>query len=88
MGPDKVDPTKTQAFTGSPQMRALIRAGRELASHRPLEEVFQVIMDLSMEAVAAGRGVLMTVEGDSLEEMRAMRGEGFQISSTVRDRVA
>ena len=86
MGPDKVDPTKTHAFTGSPQMRALIRAGRELASHRPLEEVFQVIMDLSMEAVAAGRGVLMTLEGDKLE-LRAMRGEGFQISSTVRDRV-
>jgi sigma-B regulation protein RsbU (phosphoserine phosphatase) len=86
MGPDKVDPTKTQVFTGSPQMRALVRAGRELASHRPLEEVFQVIMDLSMEAVAAGRGVLMTLEGDKLE-LRAMRGEGFQISSTVRDRV-
>jgi len=86
MGPDKVDPTKTYAFTGSPQMRALIRAGRELASHRPLDEVFQVIMDLSMEAVAAGRGVLMTLEGDKLE-LRAMRGEGFQISSTVRDRV-
>ncbi|HEY3740183.1 MAG TPA: SpoIIE family protein phosphatase [Bryobacteraceae bacterium] len=86
MGPEKVDPTKTMAFTGSPQMRALVRAGRELASHRPLEEVFQVIMDLSMEAVAAGRGVLMTLEGDKLE-LRAMRGEGFQISSTVRDRV-
>ena len=86
MGPDKVDPTKTHVFTGSPQMRALVRAGRELASHRPLEEVFQVIMDLSMEAVAAGRGVLMTLEGDKLE-LRAMRGEGFQISSTVRDRV-
>ena len=86
MGPDKVDPTKTTAFTGSPQMRAMIRACRELVSHRPLDEVFQVIMDLSMEAVAAGRGVLMTVEGEKLE-LRAMRGEGFQISSTVRDRV-
>ena len=86
MGPDKVDPTKTTAFTGSPQMRAMIRACRELVSHRPLEEVFQVIMDLSIEAVAAGRGVLMTVEGDNLV-LRAMRGEGFQISSTVRDRV-
>ena len=86
MGPDKVDPTKTHAFTGSPQMRALIRAGRELARHSSLDEVFQVIMDLSMEAVAAGRGVLMTLEGDKLE-VRAMRGEGFQISSTVRDRV-
>ena len=86
MGPDNLDPTKTHAFTGSPQMRALITAGRELAGHRPLEEVFQVIMDLSMDAVSAGRGVLMTLEGDKLE-LRAMRGEGFQISSTVRDKV-
>jgi phosphoserine phosphatase RsbU/P len=86
MGPDKVDPTKTNVLAGSPQMRALIRAGRELASHRTLEEVFQVIMDLSMEAVAAGRGVLMTLFEGQLE-VRAARGEGFQISSVVRDRV-
>ena len=86
IGPDKVDPTKTTALGGSPQMRALIRAGRELASHRSLEEVFEVIMDLSMEAVAAGRGVLMTMFEGQLE-VRAVRGEGFQISSAVRDRV-
>jgi sigma-B regulation protein RsbU (phosphoserine phosphatase) len=71
---------------GSAQMRALIRAGRELAGHRPLTELFQVIMDLSVDAVSAGRGVLMTIEGDSLA-VRAHRGEGFKISSTVRDRV-
>jgi serine phosphatase RsbU (regulator of sigma subunit) len=81
-----LDPSKTQVFSGTPQMRALIRAGRELASHRPLKEVFQVIMDLSMEAVAAGRGVLMTLEGEELI-LQAARGEGFQISSVVRDRV-
>ena len=71
---------------GSPQMRALIRAGRELAGHRPLAELFQVIMDLSIEAVEAGRGVLMTLEGDQLMFARD-RGEGFKISNTVRDRV-
>ena len=43
-------------------------------------------MDLSMEAVMAGRGVLMTLEGDELQ-VRAARGEGFKISTTVRDRV-
>ena len=67
-------------------MRALIRAGRELAGHRPLDELFTVIMDLSVEAVMAGRGVLMTLEGDELQ-VRAARGEGFKISTTVRDRV-
>jgi serine phosphatase RsbU (regulator of sigma subunit) len=83
-GPE--DMNRTQVMTGNPQTWALIRAGRELAGHRPLNELFEVIMDLSMEAVMAGRGVLMTVEGDSLQ-VRAARGVGFQISKTIRDRV-
>lgn len=86
MGPDQEDTSKTRVFTGQPQTRALIRAGRELAGHRPLSELFEVIMDLSLEAVSAGRGILMTLEGDELV-VRAMRGQGFQISSAVRDRV-
>ncbi len=86
MGQEKIDPSKTYVMQGNPQLRALVRAARELTSHRPLAEVFEVIMDLSMEAVAAGRGVLMTTEGDTLE-VRAMRGQGFQISSAVRDKV-
>jgi sigma-B regulation protein RsbU (phosphoserine phosphatase) len=110
MGPQRVDPNQTTVMQGNPQMRALIRAGRELSEHRPLAELFQVIMDLSMEAVSAGRGVLMTVEGSGIAPSRpskpssgsptddgsanqielrvqAARGEGFKISTTVRDRV-
>jgi serine phosphatase RsbU (regulator of sigma subunit)/pSer/pThr/pTyr-binding forkhead associated (FHA) protein len=86
LGPQIDDPNKTTVMQGSPQMRALIRAGRELAGHRPLAELFPLIMDLSVEAVMAGRGVLMTLDGDQLS-VQAARGEGFQISSTVRDRV-
>lgn len=86
LGPPAEDLNKTHVMTGNPQTWALIRAGRELAGHRPLSELFEVIMDLSMEAVMAGRGVLMTVEGEDLR-VRAARGEGFQISTTVRDRV-
>ena len=86
LGPQVDDLNKTYVMQGSPQMRALIRAGRELAGHRPLNELFTVIMDLSVEAVNAGRGILMTIEGDRLE-VRAHRGDGFKISSTVRDRV-
>ncbi len=86
LGPQIDDPNKTHVMQGSPQMRALIRAGRELAGHRPLEELFHVILDLSVDAVCAGRGVLMTLEGNELR-VRANRGEGFKISSTVRDRV-
>jgi phosphoserine phosphatase RsbU/P len=86
LGPQADDLNKTHVMQGSPQMRALIRAGRELAGHRPLAELFTVIMDLSVEAVMAGRGVLMTLEGDELV-VRAARGDGFQISKTVRERV-
>ncbi len=87
LGPQAGDDfNKTYVMQGSPQTRALIRAGRELAGHRPLDELFKVIMDLSVEAVNAGRGVLMTIEGGELR-LRAHRGDGFRISHTVRDRV-
>jgi len=71
---------------GGLQMKALISAGRELAGNMPLADLFKLIMDLSIDAVGAARGVLMTVEGDDLV-VRAARGEGFRISSMVRDRV-
>jgi phosphoserine phosphatase RsbU/P len=87
LGPNKAaDLNQTTVMQGTPQMRALIRAGRELSEHRPLNELFEVIMDLSVEAVMAGRGVLMTLEAGELK-VRAARGEGFKISKTVRDRV-
>ena len=71
---------------GGAQMRALIRVGRELSGNMPLNDLFNLIMNLSIEAVGAARGVLMTLEGDELV-VRAARGEGFRISSAVRDRV-
>ena len=83
---DDLNKTTVMSMQGTPQMRALIDAGRELAGHRPLAELFPLIMDLSTKAVRAGRGVLMTLDGDQLN-VRAAHGEGFQISSTVRDRV-
>jgi serine phosphatase RsbU (regulator of sigma subunit)/pSer/pThr/pTyr-binding forkhead associated (FHA) protein len=68
------------------QVSALIRAGNELASHRPLPELFRFILDLAIQAVKADRGVLLTVEDGGLE-VRANKGEGFLISRAVRDRV-
>ncbi len=67
-------------------LTAFLRAGRELSLGRPLPELFRVILDLSIEAVGAERGVLLTVEGDRLI-VQASRGDGFRISTTVRDRV-
>lgn len=74
------------AAAGSIQMSALIEAGNELAGQRPLPELFGLILDLSIKAVGAERGVLMTLEGDDLV-MRAARGDAFRISTAVRDRV-
>jgi serine phosphatase RsbU (regulator of sigma subunit) len=70
----------------SAPMQALIRAGQELAENRPLADLFPVILDLAIQAVSAQRGVLLTLEGGTLVP-RARKGEGFRISSAVRDRV-
>jgi serine phosphatase RsbU (regulator of sigma subunit) len=65
---------------------ALIRAGQELAGHRPLDELFGVILKLSLSAVEAKRGVIMTLEDGELV-VRASEGDGFSISTAVRDRI-
>lgn len=78
--------SQEEKIEGGPQMRALIRAGRELAGNMPLAELFKLIMNLSVEAVGATRGVLMTIENGELVVQAAL-GEGFRISSAVRDRV-
>jgi serine phosphatase RsbU (regulator of sigma subunit) len=70
----------------SPAM-ALLRAGRELGSPRPLEELFDVILDLAMEAAGAARGVLLTLDDDDELKPRARRGKDFRISKRVRDQV-
>jgi sigma-B regulation protein RsbU (phosphoserine phosphatase) len=69
---------------GGAHMKALIQAGRELASHTSLSELFGLIMNLLIDAVGASRGVLMTLENGELQ-VRASKGEGFRISSHVRD---
>lgn len=65
----------------------LIKAGRELAGHRPLEELFPLILKLAIEGVQAERGVLLAIEGDQLAVKASSGGNNFRISSGVRDRV-
>jgi phosphoserine phosphatase RsbU/P len=67
-------------------VQALIRAGQELASHQPLDEVFSVILNLALSAVRAERGVILTLEKGDLT-VRASKGQGFAVSTAVRDRV-
>jgi phosphoserine phosphatase RsbU/P len=71
---------------GTTQVQALIRAGQELAGRGTLADLFPLILDLAIEAVDAQRGVVMILEGDQLQ-VKANKGEGFRISSAVRDRV-
>jgi serine phosphatase RsbU (regulator of sigma subunit)/pSer/pThr/pTyr-binding forkhead associated (FHA) protein len=72
---------------GRLQMSALLEAGKQLAEYKSsLNELFDLILGLSIKGVGAARGVLITVENGELL-VRAAKGEGFRISSTVRDRV-
>jgi serine phosphatase RsbU (regulator of sigma subunit)/pSer/pThr/pTyr-binding forkhead associated (FHA) protein len=83
-----IQPDHTEGDSGiaAAQVSALIRAGNELAGHRPLPELFRFILDLAIQAVKADRGILLTLEDGELV-VRANRGDGFRISSAVRDRV-
>jgi phosphoserine phosphatase RsbU/P len=75
-----------EELQGNPHMRALVQAGRELGGHTSLDELFDIIMNLSVDAVGAARGALITVEENEFR-VRASKGEGFRISSHVRDLV-
>jgi serine phosphatase RsbU (regulator of sigma subunit) len=82
----KPSPGSSRRLVGHPAVSALLKAGRELAGHRPINELFGMILNLANEAVGAERGVLMTIEKGELVP-RAVHGEGFRISTRVRDRV-
>jgi serine phosphatase RsbU (regulator of sigma subunit) len=71
---------------GSAPLQALVKAGLQLSENLPLEELFPVILDQAIQAVNAQRGVVMLLEGDSLVA-KAHKGEGFRISTAVRDQV-
>lgn len=82
-----VPPASSQTASNSARrFDSLVKAGKEIASLRTLEELFDVLLDLSLHSVEATRGVLMTFERGVLVP-RAHRGEGFRISAAVRDRV-
>jgi pSer/pThr/pTyr-binding forkhead associated (FHA) protein len=61
--------------SGSPeQMSVLIRAGRELTGHRPLSELFSIILDLATEGASAQRGVVMVIEEGERLAVAASKG--------------
>jgi sigma-B regulation protein RsbU (phosphoserine phosphatase) len=75
-----------EASVATRMVSALIRAGRELVTHQPLEQLFETILELSLSAVEAKRGVILTLEEGELH-VRASKGDGFAISTLVRDQV-
>ncbi|MBV8897592.1 MAG: PP2C family protein-serine/threonine phosphatase, partial [Acidobacteriaceae bacterium] len=68
-------------------VKALIRAGQELAGHSPLSELFPSILKLALSATGAKRGVILTIENGGELMERASEGDGFTLSTGVRDRV-
>ncbi len=80
------EPRPREASVASRMVSALIRAGQELVTHQPLEQLFETILQLSLSAVEAKRGVILTLdEGELL--VRASKGDGFTISAAVREQV-
>lgn len=71
----------------SVHLKALVQAGRELAGNGGLGKLCELILDLSLGAVRASRGVVMTREKEGDLTTRAIRGEGLRISTAVRDLV-
>jgi serine phosphatase RsbU (regulator of sigma subunit) len=84
-GKDK-EAKKEPSGLASAQVAALVRAGNELSGNRPLPELFRFILELSIDAVKGNRGILLTLENGELVP-QANRGEGFRISTAVRNRV-
>lgn len=78
--------TSVELERANRRMEALVRAGRELASFKPIESLFGITLDLALDAVGAKRGILMTLENGELVT-RAHKGDGFRVSSAVRDKV-
>ncbi len=68
-------------------LKALVQAGRELAGNAGLGKLCELVLDLSLDAVRASRGVVMTRDKQGDLKSRAIRGEGLRISTAVRDLV-
>jgi serine phosphatase RsbU (regulator of sigma subunit) len=70
----------------SAPLQALLKFGEELSGYPSLADLVPVTLNLAIQAVNAQRGVLMILEADELV-VRAHKGDGFRISSAVRDKV-
>jgi len=86
--------TPQQALPENRTLAVLTRAGMELISTRPLDEVLEVIMDLVFEALPAERGFLMLLEGDGrqlvskvVRDKKRSNRERIRLSRTIAQSV-
>jgi serine phosphatase RsbU (regulator of sigma subunit) len=69
-------------------LSALVRAGRELGRQGGPDKLSELILDLTIDAVKATRGVVMTRDNETTLRKCVVRGEGLRsISTGVRDAV-
>ena len=83
---------KSTDLAGRPTLQdshlgTLVRAARELAGQGTPERLFDLVLGFSLDALSASRGIVMTRERNGELVTRAVRGDGFRISSRVRDMV-
>src|SRR5436190_9560061 len=69
----------------SAPLQALLKFGEQLSEHLSLTDMLPVTLELAIQAVNAQRGVLMLLEDGQLVA-KAHKGEGFRISTMVRDK--
>ena len=61
----KTGPSRTDS-SSSRMVTALMRAGRELVTHQPLDQLFETILQLALSAIEAKRGVILTLDDGEL----------------------
>lgn len=92
-GPSLGPPKSIPQEAPSPESRTLAvltRAGMELITYRPLDEVLEAIMDLVFEALPADRGFLMLLEGEGkdlvskvVRDLKKSYGGKISLSRTI-----
>ncbi|MDE3167489.1 MAG: SpoIIE family protein phosphatase [Acidobacteriota bacterium] len=67
-------------------LQALLKFGEQISQYPSLGDMLPATLELAIQAVNAQRGVLMLLEGELLVA-KAHKGDGFRISTAVRDKV-
>jgi signal transduction histidine kinase len=84
---DALAATAPETAGASRALRVFARAARELALRRPLVELYPLALDLALETVNAGRGLLLGPDEHGHLTVQAVRGEKVRVSETVQQRV-